>query len=224
MEKENLKKIRHAMMYMPFRLAPSLLSKFLKFRRIFTSILLVTFSLVLSQIPKLANALPSATEETAWDVCFSPKGGCADLIIKDLGEAKRIVRVQAYSFTSKPIAQALIDAHKRGVTVEVILDESQRTENDTQAAFLIQAGIPVLIDAAHSIAHNKVMVVDGEIVITRSFNFTRAAEEDNAENLLVVHDKILAAKYETNWQNHKMHSETFSAMTTPAKMINPPKE
>ena len=123
--------------------------------------------------------------------------------------AKTTVLVQAYSFTSEPIAQALVSAHQRGVHVEVILDKSQRTENDTKASLVVNAGIPVFIDAAHAIAHNKVMVIDGETVITGSFNFTKAAEERNAENLLVLHDTALAAKYSANWQRHRAHSQPY---------------
>ena len=74
--------------------------------------------------------------------------------------------VQAYSFTSAPIAKALVDAHKRGVDVRVILDKSQRTEKYSSADFVAHAGILTLIDAKHAIAHNKVMVIDGETVLT----------------------------------------------------------
>ena len=59
------------------------------------------------------------------DVLFSPDGGCADRIIKEIDKARKAVRVQMYFFTSKPIADALIAARKRGVKVEVILDSSQ---------------------------------------------------------------------------------------------------
>ena len=72
-------------------------------------------------------------------------------------------------------------------------------------------GIPVKIDAKHAIAHNKVMVIDDQTVITGSFNFTKAAEEQNAENLLVIYDKVLAAKYVGNWQTHAEHSEAYQA-------------
>jgi phosphatidylserine/phosphatidylglycerophosphate/cardiolipin synthase-like enzyme len=101
--------------------------------------------------------------------------------------------VQAYSFTSAPIAKALLDAHKRGLRVEVILDKSQRTEQYSSADFLANQGVPTKIDAAHAISHNKIIVIDGENIITGSFNFTKAAQEKNAENLLVIHDKALAA-------------------------------
>jgi phosphatidylserine/phosphatidylglycerophosphate/cardiolipin synthase-like enzyme len=143
-------------------------------------------------------------------VYFSPNGGCTQAIVKELDKAKSSVLVQAYSFTSAPIAKALLNAHKRGVKVQVILDKSQRTEKYSSADFMVNQGIPTRIDAAHAIAHNKVMVIDGEIVITGSFNFTRAAEERNAENLLVIKDKALAGKYIANWKIHWDHSELYS--------------
>jgi len=67
----------------------------------------------------------------------------------------------------------------------------------------------VRIDAKHAIAHNKIMVIDGEVVITGSFNFTKAAEEHNAENLLVIRDAALAERYAANWKAHAEHSEAY---------------
>ena len=143
------------------------------------------------------------------EVYFSPHGGCTEAIIRELNKAKSTVLVQAYSFTSAPLAKALLNAHKRGVIIEVILDKSQSTQKYSSATFLYNQGIPVKIDAQHAIAHNKVMIIDGETVITGSFNFTKAAEENNAENLLVIHDKKLAERYIKNWQEHERHSEVY---------------
>jgi phosphatidylserine/phosphatidylglycerophosphate/cardiolipin synthase-like enzyme len=143
-------------------------------------------------------------------VYFSPKGGCTEAVEKELDHAEKSIRVQAYSFTSAPIAKALVDAKRRGVDVEVILDKSQRSERYSSADFVAHAGIPTFIDAAHAIAHNKIIIVDAEVVLTGSFNFTKAAEEKNAENLLVIHDKALAAKYRENWEIHQRHSEEYS--------------
>jgi phosphatidylserine/phosphatidylglycerophosphate/cardiolipin synthase-like enzyme len=95
--------------------------------------------------------------------------------------------------------------------VEVILDKSQRKDEYSSATFLFNAGIPTKIDAKHAIAHNKVMVIDVETVITGSFNFTKSAEENNAENLLVIRDKKLAERYIKNWQEHARHSEVYAA-------------
>jgi phosphatidylserine/phosphatidylglycerophosphate/cardiolipin synthase-like enzyme len=155
-------------------------------------------------------ALPQEKPVTCnWEVYFSPHGSCTDAIIKELNKAKSTVLVQAYSFTSAPIAKALFNAHKRGVKVEVILDKSQRTDKYSSATFLFNAGIPTKIDSKHAIAHNKVMVIDGETVITGSFNFTKAAEEKNAENLLVIRDKKLAERYTKNCEEHERHSEVY---------------
>lgn len=53
------------------------------------------------------------------------------------------------------------------------------------------------------------MVIDGETVITGSFNFTKVAEENNAENLLAIRDRKLAERYIKNWQEHERHSEGY---------------
>jgi phosphatidylserine/phosphatidylglycerophosphate/cardiolipin synthase-like enzyme len=143
-------------------------------------------------------------------VYFSPNGGCTEAVVTQLAHATNSVLVQAYSFTSAPIAKALVDASKRGVKVQVILDKSQKTEKYSSADFLRNSGISTYIDARHAIAHNKVMVIDDQFVITGSFNFTKAAEENNAENLLIIDDASLAAKYSQNWQTHFAHSEKYT--------------
>ena len=146
-------------------------------------------------------------------VYFSPKGGCTDAVVKEIAAARSTILVQAYSFTSAPIAKAIVEAHKRGVDVQVVLDRSNRTEKYSSADFVVHMGIPVRIDAQHAIAHNKVMVIDGQVVITGSFNFTKNAEESNAENLLVIRSPDLAAKYAANWKVHADHSEPYGGRT-----------
>jgi phosphatidylserine/phosphatidylglycerophosphate/cardiolipin synthase-like enzyme len=141
---------------------------------------------------------------------FSPNGGCTQAVVEALNAAKKTILVQAYSFTSAPIAKALVDAKHRGVDVRVILDKSQRTERYSGATFLADGGIPTFIDAAHKIAHNKVMVIDDQTVITGSFNFTKAAESGNAENvLLILHAPELAARYTANWKEHLAHAVPY---------------
>jgi len=154
--------------------------------------------------------MPSATTTpSAVSVCFSPGGNCTDAIVKVLGDAKRTILVQAFSFTSAPIAKALLDAHKRGVQVQVILDKDNRTDKYSAADFLANQGVPTTINAAHAIAHNKIIIIDGEVVITRSFNFTKAAQEKNAENLLTIRDPALAGQYTQNWQANVQHSQPY---------------
>jgi phosphatidylserine/phosphatidylglycerophosphate/cardiolipin synthase-like enzyme len=148
------------------------------------------------------------------EVHFSPRGGCTDAIVGEIKSARTSILIQAYSFTSAPIAKAMVEAHRRGVHVEIILDRSHKTTTYSSADFLLHAGIPVLIDSEHAIAHNKIMIIDGQTVITGSFNFTKQAEQSNAENLLVIRDKILADQYTANWKLHADHSEVYTGKKT----------
>ena len=143
-------------------------------KRITFLCIILTFSLLMFQLP--SPSLPQDKPPT-WEVYFSPNGGCTDAIVRELDKAKSTVLVQAYSFTSYRIAKALLEAHKRGIKVEVILDKSQKSDQYSSADFLANSGMSVKIDSVHAIAHNKVRVIDGETVITGSFNFTKAAEE-----------------------------------------------
>ena len=151
-----------------------------------------------------------AKETTTCKVFFSPRGYCTDAVIKEINKAKSSIFVMAYSFTSAPIAKTLLDAKKRGVKVEVIIDHSRNTEKYTETRFFKNMGIPVYVDSKEAIQHNKVMIIDSETVITGSFNFTKAAEEKNAENLLVIKSKELAKVYLENWEKHRDHSVSYS--------------
>jgi len=126
--------------------------------------------------------------------------------------------VQAYGFTSAPIAHALVEARNRGVEVKALLDKSNETAQYTGATFLQNAGIPVLIDAKHAIAHNKIMVIDSATVITGSFNFTKAAENKNAENLLILKENPEVVRlYTQNFLAHAQHSTRYKREGTSPK-------
>jgi phospholipase D len=146
--------------------------------------------------------------------CFTPAAHCADVIAGAIDRASREIRVQAYYFTSVPILRALADAKRRGVDVEVILDRSQdrlagKSGRYTSAVYLAHAGIPVWIDAVPGIAHNKVVVIDGRTVLTGSFNFTRAADERNAENVVLIEGADVATWFLENWQSRQAQSGRF---------------
>ncbi len=157
----------------------------------------------------LSLATAMAVGATRMEVFFSPDGGCTDALVRNINAATNSLLIQAYIFTSGPIAKAVVAAHRRGVKVTVILDASQRGERYSSADFLANSGVATFIDSKHAIAHNKVMILDNASVVTGSFNFTLAAEERNAENLLVIHDQKLAAKYTKNWKAHASHSEPY---------------
>ncbi len=151
----------------------------------------------------------SLVPQTHIHVYFTPGDSAEMAIVDQLLNAKESILVQAYSFTNPAIAAALVDARSRGVNVVILLDKSHRTQKYSAADFTVNAGIPTLIDDRHAIAHNKIMIIDGRVVITGSYNFTKAAEKSNAENLVIIESGSVAEKYHNNWQKHRRHSQPY---------------
>lgn len=147
---------------------------------------------------------------SSYRVCFTPGQPCTLLLVSTINEAKQSIYVQAYSFTSKPIADSLVAAEHRGVNVFIILDKSQLKQRDSQLHAVFDAHIPIWIDSKVAIAHNKVMIIDGREVVTGSFNFTNSAQERNAENMLIVNDNVLANQYYINWLSRKNKSYKYT--------------
>lgn len=149
------------------------------------------------------------------EVCFSPSlpGGCdpARAIEDAIKTARKSILVLAYEITSGPLVTALVDAHRRGVDVRAIVDYKQFTDRrNRDDALAVQhlgvAGIPVLVDKPRGLMHDKVMIIDDEIVVTGSFNYTYSAEHKNVENLLVIRDPALAAQYVRHWKSRANES------------------
>jgi len=95
------------------------------------------------------------------------------------------------------------------VKVEVILDRSRAEIDNAEANVLVENGVPTSIDNHHVTAHNKVIIIDSQVVITGSFNFTDQSETGNAENLIVIRDKAVADKFTANWKVHRAHSGRY---------------
>lgn len=149
----------------------------------------------------LLFSAPVFAADITLEDAFSPDQGATALVIKTIGEARKTIRVAAYSFTSRPIAEALVAAQQKGVDVKLVLDKSQRRGRSSLYAFLIKSHVPTRINARYHIMHNKFMIIDGKIVETGSFNYTKSAEKNNAENVLVVRrNRKIDRDYLKQWQ------------------------
>ena len=124
------------------------------------------------------------------DVAFSPRpeGSAQRLVIKAIDAARHSIEIAAYEFTSKPIADALIEAARRGVKVYLVADakENDPRREASRVAYAAAGGISARVDDVYAIMHNKFLVVDEETVETGSFNYTHAAGASNAENVVVL--------------------------------------
>ncbi|MES2354527.1 MAG: phospholipase D family protein [Pseudomonadota bacterium] len=189
-------------------------------RKLLTATLLVICVAILytkesfhSEIARALNWFPQSVPSTAQiEVGFSPEAGAEELVIKAIASAKKSILVGAYSFTSKPIVQGLIDAKKRGVEVRAVLDKSNTSNKSGTAAanLLANADIPTRIDSEHPIHHNKIIVIDDAHIETGSFNYSAAAAHKNAENAVVIwNNPELAKMYADNWAIHWEHSAAY---------------
>ncbi len=182
----------------------------------------ILVSLLISNIYNYSYAIQSSTKPSivkfngTIEVAFSPNNFVTNLIVDTLRVAKSEILLEAYSFTSVDIFAALLNAKKRGVNIYVILDKSQSNNTHNKhkrkqyavTEFLFNNDIAYHIDTKHAIFHNKVIIIDQKTVITGSFNFTKAAETKNAENLLVIKDsKELANIYIKEFWYHYHHSK-----------------
>lgn len=169
------------------------------------------------EFPLNSHTPQAITASGTIQLAFSPEDDTGELVVQAIHGAKKQVLVQSFSFTHRKIAQALIEAKRRGVDVQLIADGEQiRKMQRGLVPEIAAGGVPTFVDREHDSAHNKIMVIDAGLtqaaVITGSFNFTHAAQYKNAENLLIFRgNPQLIQAYLKNWQNHRAHSETFEA-------------
>ena len=119
------------------------------------------------------------------EVAFSPNNGVTETVVKAISEAQQTILVSAYGFTSKDIAEALLKGNNVALWLSSFWIKVKLVKIFFQYVFTNQ-GFDLRIDVKHAIYHDKVMIIDDKTVITGSFNFTKAAETKNAENLLVL--------------------------------------
>lgn len=156
--------------------------------------------LFLSLTSSLTFAATPINQGASFDVGFSPNQGGLPLVLQGINSAKKSIHVAAYSFTSKPIAEALLNASKRGVDVKVIADQKSNSGKYSATTFLANNGVPVRLDGNYPIFHHKFMVIDGISLETGSFNYSAAAASKNAENVLIIwNSPNLAYKYDAEW-------------------------
>ena len=134
-------------------------------------------------------------ESPSYEICFSPEGDCEARILYWIRKANLSAHVMVYTLTLDEVGDALIDAHKRGIDVKVILDRHNQEEG-SEYDRLVQAGVPVRLHQGSGLMHNKVAIIDGSIAITGSYNWTGSAENENDENLLVIKSAKVSSTYE----------------------------
>jgi phosphatidylserine/phosphatidylglycerophosphate/cardiolipin synthase-like enzyme len=177
----------------------------------------VLVAAVIGVFPAFIAAPAAARSEAHKDkahveAAFTPGDDIAGLIVDRIGRAKSTVQVQAYLFTDRRIANALLAARKRGVEVEVIGDAAQQKAGGLpHLKALDRAGVRVFLNGTLAASHNKIVIVDGGLpqatVVTGSYNFTQAAQARNAENVVVISgNRGVTDRFVENFETHRRQS------------------
>ena len=122
-------------------------------------------------------------------VFFSPKGGCTQAIVDQLSQARRSVDIAIYSLSSEDIAREIVRLKNKKVNIRILSDRAQSAQKASKTKDLKAQGVDVRLYTGGGLMHNKFAVIDRKVLITGSFNWTQNAEEDNAENLLILEDQ-----------------------------------
>ncbi|MES2607868.1 MAG: phospholipase D family protein [Pseudomonadota bacterium] len=197
---------------------PQLISRNIKLVPLFIASFLAGLGTQMALHPSAKPSMPPQSftiqaQDFSCKACFTPSQACLPMIINELDQAKSSIQLQAYSFTSKPIADALIRAKGRGINVIILVDKSQKRERYTQVNALKHAGIPIYIDYKPAIAHNKIIIIDQLTVVGGSYNFSNSAENRNAENVTIIKNKEFAALYNANFKKRLEVSNVFVSKT-----------
>ncbi|MDE2222505.1 MAG: phospholipase D family protein, partial [Candidatus Omnitrophica bacterium] len=133
-------------------------------------------------------------------VYFSPNGGCVQAIVHEIRQATQTIDIAMYFLSSYKIARALAMAQEHHVLIRIVMDQHQEIESASKSGYLVRHGLEVRYHMGFGLMHNKFAVIDGKTVITGSFNWTLSAEERNEENMLIIHDRALAGKFEERFE------------------------
>jgi phosphatidylserine/phosphatidylglycerophosphate/cardiolipin synthase-like enzyme len=151
------------------------------------------------------------------EVGFSPNEGSEQLVVKLIDSARSELLVLCYSFTSRPVVEALIRARHRGVVVRVVADEKENITEDrkgyARAALgaLVNAGADVRVISVYAISHDKTIVADSKSLEVGSFNYSAAAAHKNSENVLVNWDnQALALVYKKHFERNYAQARAFN--------------
>lgn len=124
---------------------------------------------------------------------FAPRDKVMDKLVALVGAAQHSVRFLAFTYTHPSLVNAMIDRHQAGVDVQGIIES--RGVSQGMLVPLYCHNVPVWTDGNRYTMHHKVIIIDEAIVVTGSYNFTKSADDLNDENVLIIANRALAARY-----------------------------
>ncbi|GAB4456211.1 MAG: phospholipase D-like domain-containing protein [Anaerolineales bacterium] len=158
------------------------------------------------------------------DSPLSPQGtgGVDDPLVEAIHAARLSVDVAAYSITLNSVRNALINAHRRGVNVRIVMEADNMDTSDVQR--LLEAGIPIVADTPQGLMHDKFMVIDRSEVWTGSMNFTDSGTYEDNNNIIRIRSTKIAENYSTEFaemfEGGRFGSNVVSQTPNPTVMLD----
>ena len=134
--------------------------------------------------------------DTVVETYFAPEDGVKERLIELIKSASESIHFMAFSFTSDALGEAIQSRAEDGLTVAGVMDGEQAISNEgTEYDAFMRAALDVRLDGNEGQMHHKVIIIDGTIVITGSYNYSKNADESNDENVLIIHDPMIGSLY-----------------------------
>ena len=138
----------------------------------------------------------AAARPVVAEAYFSPGDDCPRAIGRLLASAGRTADICVFTITDDRLSDAILEAHRRGVAVRIIADDAKAEDLGSDVGRFERAGIPTRVDRSPFHMHHKFAILDGETLLTGSYNWTRGAARDNEENLIVTTDPRFLAPFQ----------------------------
>lgn len=126
---------------------------------------------------------------------FSPSDDCKNAIMRLIQQCQQQMQVCVFTISDDDLAQALLTAHRRGVTVQIITDNEKAFDDGSDVNYLLAQGVPIRVDSSPYHMHHKFAIFDQRILVNGSFNWTRSASKYNNENITVQYHSELITQF-----------------------------
>ena len=152
------------------------------------------------ETPRPAKVKASKTSSDGAEAWFSPHGDIADVLKRLLDKTRRRLDICVFTITDDRLSRAVIRAHQRGVAVRILSDDDKSADRGSDIDRFARAGVNVRVDRSPHHMHHKFALVDGEMLLNGSYNWTRSADRKNAENLMAIADGVLFQTYQREFE------------------------
>lgn len=152
-------------------------------------------------IKALSEPLPAETAHDGQEAFFAPHEDVASRIIHALSATRTRADLAVFTITDDRVSRAILDAHQRGVAIRIVSDNDKSADLGSDIDGLAQRGVAVRIDRTPVHMHHKFGVLDGQVLLNGSYNWTRSASRENHENLVISRDPGLITAFEREFEH-----------------------